>query len=254
MPPPQVGWRLVELRPAVQSARIGRSRRPVDELVDELEQRGVRPVEVLEQQDERARRGYRLEESLPGCEGLLALGLAAPPARPTSGPRRSSSHSASSISATAARRACARSSSGRSDSRMPAWAFTTSPSAQNVMPSPYGRQRPCRHEDDLGPVVDPVAELGEEPRLADAGLARQGDELDLRLAEHALVRARGAAGARALGRRTAPPRACPCRRRSGCALRSRATGTTDAGLPFTVDGRQLLVDDRSAASRGPSAR
>ena len=43
-------------------------------------------------------------------------------------------------------------------------------------------------EDELRPVVDPVAELGEQPGLADARLARHGDELDLRLADHALER------------------------------------------------------------------
>ena len=31
-----------------------------------------------------------------------------------------------------------------SDSRMPAWAFTISPSAQKLTPSPYGSERPCR--------------------------------------------------------------------------------------------------------------
>ena len=40
--------------------------------------------------------------------------------------------------------------------------------------------------DELGPVVDPDAELAQQASLAHARLTRDGDELDLRLADHAL--------------------------------------------------------------------
>ena len=66
---------------------------------------------------------------------------------PTSGASRASNHVASStsgnISATVAA-SLPRAAAASSDSRIPASAFTISPSAQNVMPSPYGRQRPWR--------------------------------------------------------------------------------------------------------------
>ena len=45
---------------------------PVDELVDEVEQALVRPVEVLEDEHERTLLGEALEEPSPGGEGLVA--------------------------------------------------------------------------------------------------------------------------------------------------------------------------------------
>ncbi len=47
------------------------SARPVDEVVDEVEQRLVGPVQVLEDEDERAIVRYRLEEATPGRKRLL---------------------------------------------------------------------------------------------------------------------------------------------------------------------------------------
>ena len=67
--------------------------------------------------------------------------------------------------------------SGGSDSKIPAWAFTISPSAQNVIPSPYGRQRPCRQ---VTSSVQPSAYANSSAtrrRLADARLAGDRDEL-----------------------------------------------------------------------------
>ncbi len=45
---------------------------PVDELVHEVEQALVRPVEVLEDDDERPLLGHRLEKASPGSEGRLS--------------------------------------------------------------------------------------------------------------------------------------------------------------------------------------
>ena len=51
------------------------SRRPVDEVIDEVEQAVVRPVQVLEDEDERVLLGERFEEPPPGRERLgLAVG------------------------------------------------------------------------------------------------------------------------------------------------------------------------------------
>ena len=46
--------------------------RPVDEVVDEVEQRVVGPVQVLEDEDERPLVGDRLQEAAPGGERLVA--------------------------------------------------------------------------------------------------------------------------------------------------------------------------------------
>ena len=73
-----------------------------------------------------------------------------------------------------------------SDSRIPAWAFTISPSAQNVIPSPYGRHRPCRQVTKLRPCVDVAAQLGHDPALAKARLAHHRDQLH-RLRRHRLL-------------------------------------------------------------------
>ena len=128
------------------------------EVLEEVEQRVVRPVEILEHEDARPPRGQRLEEPAPGGERLLAAD--APPlrlarrraaravrrtTRARTRRRRDRRRIASSFAARLA---------GSSDSRMPASAFTISPSAQNVIPSPYGRQRPWRQRDEIRPVVE----------------------------------------------------------------------------------------------------
>ena len=69
-----------------------------------------------------------------------------------SDPSRARTHSRSRSSSTipTAIASLAAASSGPSFSRIPAWDFTTSASAQNVIPSPYGRHRPWRHETRSG--------------------------------------------------------------------------------------------------------
>ena len=116
---------------------------PVREVLEEGEHRLVGPVEVLEHEDGRAVLGEVLQEPTPGRELLLALGLRAgldpeqrqqPLAEPgTLGALGQDAASSLPVATSTV-----------SDSRIPAWAFTISPRAQNVMPSPYGRQRPWR--------------------------------------------------------------------------------------------------------------
>ena len=98
--------------------------------------------------------------------------------------------------------------------------------------------------DELGPVVDPGAELREQAGLADAGLAGDRDELDLRLADHALERvleqtqlAVAADERRRRGRFgvDAEPAASPTRARQ-VAHR--------LALALQLEGRQLVVADR----------
>ena len=69
-------------------------------------------------------------------------------AAPTSGARRARTQSrsvASWIRSPSAAASLSPACAGVSVSRIPACAFTSSPRAQNVMPSPYGRHRPWRH-------------------------------------------------------------------------------------------------------------
>ena len=144
LPPPQLGPPREQLRPGRADDEQRDVGHPVDELVDEVEQAVVGPVEILEDEDRAAaaRRAPR--------------GSAARPRRPRF--RRSPPSSDSSSSpAERARGDAARPSlrrpsptivldglmellgrrrSASSASRMPAWAFTISPSAQNVTPSP----------------------------------------------------------------------------------------------------------------------
>ena len=76
LPPPQPGRRSSSSGRAVQTTSSGTSVDPVDEVVDEVEQAVVRPVEVLEDEHERALLGERLEEAPPGRERLSRAVLA----------------------------------------------------------------------------------------------------------------------------------------------------------------------------------
>ena len=73
-------------------------------------------------------------------------------------------------------RSCGPRSCGLSSGVIPAASRTTSPSGQNVIPSPYGRHRPRTSR-----ACSPGAgrELADQPGLADAGVADHGDELGL---------------------------------------------------------------------------
>ena len=91
--------------------------------------------------------------------------------QPLQQPRRSGSSGETTASSFAA------ATSGESDSRIPASALTISPSAQNVIPSPYGRQRPCRQRISSGFVLEIGEQLGDQPALAHTRLADDRDQL-----------------------------------------------------------------------------
>ena len=69
---------------------------------------------------------------------------------PTSGESRCNNHRRSGSSGETAASSFPAATCAESDSRIPASALTISPNAQNVIPSPYGRQRPCRHRVSSG--------------------------------------------------------------------------------------------------------
>jgi hypothetical protein len=51
--------------------------RPLEEVLDEVEQSGVRPVEILEQKDHRSRARHQLEQASPRREQILLIGRSA---------------------------------------------------------------------------------------------------------------------------------------------------------------------------------
>ena len=100
---------------------------PLGEVLDQVEERGLRPVNVLEEDDQRPRAGKRREQAPRGPEDLLALerGLRA------ADPLQEALGEAPGLVPFGERPL------GRAVS----WA-TISRSDQKVMPSPYGTQRP----------------------------------------------------------------------------------------------------------------
>ena len=120
-----------------QQGNVGRR---LDQVAEELEQRRVRPVQVLDHQDEGPVGGHRLDEASPGGEelglvGAWALGIAQPEQRRQPCPEPLALRG---LADERLQRGVqlAHHLHGGSDSRMPAWALTISPRAQKVMPSP----------------------------------------------------------------------------------------------------------------------
>ena len=138
----------------------------LEDVLDEVEEARLGPVDVLEEDDERSRPGERLQQLPCPPDELLAGELrrarGRSPTRRAPPPRRRPRAPRASASAT----------SVVSRSRMPAACRTASASGQKVMPSPYGRQRPRRK----ATCVERADELVDEPRLADARLADHGHE------------------------------------------------------------------------------
>ena len=71
-PAPQSGRRSRSSGRASVTMRIGTLAGPLEQVVDEVEQARVGPVEVLEDQHDRCRSRDPLEERAPGAEQLLA--------------------------------------------------------------------------------------------------------------------------------------------------------------------------------------
>ena len=99
-----------------------------------------------------ASRNRRQAVKVSACSGVPVLASMSL-AWPSSGARRVSSHwrsAGSSTTAATVSASLAATVAGSSNSRMPAWALRTSPRAQKLMPSPYGRQWPSRQEISSG--------------------------------------------------------------------------------------------------------
>ena len=71
LPPPQPGLLVEQLGAGGADDEQRHAARPLHELVDEVEQSLVRPVEVFEDEDQRPLSGQLLEEAAPGRERLV---------------------------------------------------------------------------------------------------------------------------------------------------------------------------------------
>jgi hypothetical protein len=110
---------------------------PVGQVLQEREEGGVGPVQVLEHEHRLALLRPGLQVAPPGRERLFLRNRLR--RAPTSSASLALSPSPSRPSASSARSSFAAAFAAESDSRMPHSALTTSPSAQNAIPSPYGR-------------------------------------------------------------------------------------------------------------------
>ncbi len=232
---------------------------PLDEVVDEIEQAVVRPLQVVEDEDERPSLRERLEELPPRCEDL------GPPVAAELRLRRQARRAARGVRAPSRRR-----SDRRSPRRPPRGASARPRSAPSDLEDRRMRldhlaQRPERDSLAVGqrPSLPPVDELG--ILVHDASTARtrastsrsRGRRRASRAAMHALAapgRARRSAGrAPRSGRRARRRRAARRRRRSASAARPlpRPQPAPPSPSPARVPRRGTRSRGRS---RGRSSR
>ena len=131
-----------------------------------------------------------------------------------------------------------------SESRIPAWALRISPSAQNEIPVPYGRHRPCRHVTRTGCASTYASSSRDEAALAEARFADDRGEPDRALRDRSVEQARQAAQLlrsadewRRAGSRQVDPESRP--------RRDRMEHPDRFGLALERRRRQLLVLEAS---------
>ena len=215
-------------------------------VLDEREEHRLGPVRVVEHDDERAVSGEprRTASERPRSPPRRRLSS---PTRPVSCAIASATLRASSAGARSAS-SFATASSPPSFSSMPAACLTISASGQNVMPSPYGRHRPCS---TVARSPSSRDELVREPRLPDTGRADDGEEPATVLG-HRSARAPTRAGRACRGgRRAEPPDAAPARDRP---LQREQPWQRLARLALELEGRHELRVDRCRGRAGTSTR
>ena len=226
LPPPQPGRRSSSSGRAVQTTRIGTS--VAQSTRWSMKSRRPSSAQWMSSKTSTRGRGLgqRLEEAAPRRERLARGGRRRPPpglpgrragrdARPPIAPRpRRARRVVTAVPSLAA------ASSAESDSRMPACAFTISPSAQKLTPSPYGQRAALAPVgEDLGIVVERRVELEHEPALADPGCSDERDELRGALALGHGRAHPGGVELVARARRARRRRGRRCRHRGGFAAR-----------------------------------
>ena len=182
LPTAPSGVALVELGARGTDDEQGNPARPLDEVLDELDQRTVGPVKVLEDEDERVARGDGLQEPHPRGERLVAtVSLRLRPAHPDERGQAAPEPVALGL-------VLAHGGHGRLE-------LLEGEPGRIRLEDPRLRldhlaQRPVRHplaigqasslapEDELRAIVEVAAELPQEARLADPGLTGDRHELD----------------------------------------------------------------------------
>ena len=144
-----VGVALEQLGPRGADDQQRHALGAIGEVLQECEHRVVRPVQVLEHQHRRVAASAMCSRNRRQAVNSSSRSAEEDASIPSSGRSRWRNQARSSPSGSTAS-SFAVAVAGSSDSRMPAWALTISPSAQNVIPSPYGRHRPCRQVTSSG--------------------------------------------------------------------------------------------------------
>ena len=223
-----------QLRPRRPDDEQRNAGRPVGEVVDEVEQAVVRPVQVLEDEHERPLLGEPLEVAPPRREALSRgprARRAARRRRAAAGAARTHARSSSASAVRRSRQSFSLGDSGGSFSWMPACAFTISPSAQKLTPSPYGSARPCRHHTRSGDASSARRAL---PRDATCRYRAR------RRASRAAARARGTPG-RTRRRATSSSRCAPDERQQRPLLEIHAEPRTRLRPPPTPGPARLCL-------------
>ena len=201
------GPSLEQLRPGAADDEQRDAAQPVDELVDEVEQAVVGPVQVLEDEHERPLLGERLEEAPPGGERLAAAVSAEAASRP---PGRRAGAGATRPSA-ASRSVIERALDGGVQllGRFDLGVLLEDPGLRldDLRERPerdavaVGEAASLAPGDELGVGVDDALELVDEPALSHARDRDERDELRRPLVAGALERVAQASRARARARR-----------------------------------------------------
>jgi hypothetical protein len=175
------GPTLEQLRPCAANDEQRNAGRPVDDVVDEVEKRLVRPVQVLDDQDERALFRERLEKRPPRGERLAAL---------TGGDvlLGTESHERTKVRTHPLVRSDDRellfSRGGRVRLQDPGLRLHDLAESPERDPFAVREAAPLPPEEDLRVAVHDLGELEDEPRLPDSGDAHDRHELRRELLAH----------------------------------------------------------------------
>ena len=172
----------------MQSRRTGAPSSAERDLLDQVEQAIVGPVSVVDPDHQRALAGQQRRRAGAMRASARPRRLRRIGSPPRAVPSAAASSSASSAPSSSSRLASAAWTSPTESSALaPAAARRISPSAQKAIPRPYGGLRPR----STGRRVRTRAQLGDQlagqPRLADAGLAGDRDQLGHPLASGSAV-------------------------------------------------------------------
>ena len=262
LPPPQLGAPREQLESRRAERRAAARRSPSRRGVDEVEQRVVGPLDILEDEHERAlaRRSLRRSVAKPRTPPRAAAAVRLVGLESDERAEVRARPAGVGASSTTARDRAARASSpacvvavGLEDPGLRFHHLGERPEAST--PSPYGERATVAPEDELrSPRLDRLEQLVDEAALADAGNADERDEL--RLAARAHARERPTSSVELVfatdERRARSRREIDAEARRACQrLPDRQPAPS---CPSPRSATCLAVLDRSARSRGTWSR